>query len=251
MTPAEIHLGLGPSVANIVVLRQGQRLSSGSGFLVNGKLVTCGHVVRNIPANCTVEVRFWQTPTWILPAPLQLAGFSDEASYDYAIFAPPHGVQVGPSLTFATDEAEPGEQVCSLGYPFEDPHLTIHQGIVSAVFDSGPARMVKLDMSVNPSNSGGPVIRQETGEVLGVVARKATGLTRAFDELMESFDGNIAALRPALGGMRLGGLDPFEALLATQHQMRQVSLEIQRSSNVGIGYAIWCDPLRDEPALTV
>ena len=37
--------------------------------------------------------------------------------------------------------------------------------------------------------------------------------------------------------MRIGGVDPVEALVVTQHQMAQVAQEIRRSVNVGIGYA--------------
>jgi hypothetical protein len=191
-----------------------------------------------------------QTPEWAYPPGTpHLLGFSAEQSFDYAIVEPPAGVQLGPDLQFTAELPIPGHSVCALGYPFEDPHLTIHQGLVSAVYASGVATMLKLDMSVNPSNSGGPLLSLETGRVLGVVARKATGLTQAFAQLMQSYQDNINALQSAQGMIALGSIDPIAALIAGQHQMRSVSVEIQRSANVGIGYAIWCDPLASEAHL--
>jgi hypothetical protein len=49
--------------------------------------------------------------------------------------------------------------------------------------------------------------------------------------------------------VRLAGMDPIAGLLMGQRQMQLVSREIMRSANVGIGYAVWVEPLRDEAAL--
>jgi hypothetical protein len=179
-----------------------------------------------------------------------LCGHSSEGNYDYALLARPGGVGDGSGLAFADVCPEPGEAVAMLGYPFEDPQLTLHQGHVSAVYKSGPATMLKLDMSVNPSNSGGPVMRLSDGKVVGVVARKHTGLSRMFDQLLGSLEQNIRDLsQPSDFRAAFGGIDPVQVLLMQQDQMRLAALEIKRSANVGIGYAVWIDPLRDEPAL--
>lgn len=139
-----------------------------------------------------------------------------------------------------------GEPVCALGFPFGEPHLTIHQGIISAIYKSGPATLLKLDMSINASNSGGPLISMKDGRVVGVIARKATGLLKqAFDELIESFRRNIEVFESA-SGVSIMGIDPMEGLIVSQRQMEMVSKQIERSANVGIGYAIWIDPLRNE-----
>lgn len=241
------------SVANIIAISAGQRVGSGSGFLVNDRMVTCAHVVK-VPTGCQVEVRFEHpakgaTQTWTYNSQLPLKGFSDEHSHDFAIVDVLAGVTCGPSLEFAERLPVAGEPVCALGYPFEDPHLTIHQGIVSAVFNSGPATMLKLDMSVNPSNSGGPLISMVDGKVVGIVARKATGLIQAFNELIQSFEQNAKVLEAASGGVILSGIDPLNVLAVTQRQMQMVSAQLERSANVGIGYAIWVDPLQHEASL--
>ena len=74
-------------------------------------------------------------------------------------------------------------------------------------------------------------------EVVGVVTRKATGLTPQFDELLASFDANIKAFEAVQGSVGLSGIDVFQVLTITQIQMKSVAAEISRSANVGIGYA--------------
>jgi S1-C subfamily serine protease len=253
LTESEIYKTSQHSVANIIAISNGQRIGSGTGFLVNGRIVTCAHVVK-LPVALRVEVRFHHPAVgaeefWDYSGSLPFNGFSDEHSFDFAIIDAPMGVTCGPSLELTARLPVCGEPVCVLGYPFEDPHLTIHRGIVSAVFRSGPATMLKLDMSVNPSNSGGPLISMVDGKVVGIVARKATGLTAAFNQLMQSFDTNAQVLEAAGGGVLVSGIDPLEVLAVTQRQMRMVSDQLNRSANVGIGYAIWVDPLRHEPAI--
>ena len=87
------------------------------------------------------------------------------------------------------------------------------------------------------------------GQVVGVVARKATGLTQAFDQLIQSFEQNATVLEAASGGVVMSGIDPLKVLALTQQQMQMVSAQLERSANVGIGYAIWVDPMRHEAAL--
>ena len=235
------------SIANLIAVKNDARVGSGSGFLVNGKLVTCAHVVA-IPAGVSLFVEF-QNPSGNGECDMQFLGHSSEHSYDYAILEVPHLVNLGPSLELTDRIPVPGEPVCALGYPFDDPQLTIHQGIISAVYKSGVATMLKLDMSVNASNSGGPLISMLDGKVVGVVARKATGLTAAFDDLIKSFEANAQVLEKGSGGVFIAGISPNAMLAQTQRQMKHVSEQIKRSANVGIGYAISVDKLFQENAL--
>lgn len=252
MSPVEAFKSYAPSVAHLVFFQGDQRISSGSGFLVRDRLVTCAHVVERMGAN-HMKVRFpyaeaGQTQEWDVPAGVQsltFCGFSGEQSYDYAIIDPPAYVAIGPSLSFAEEETEVGGQVCGLGFPFERDELSLCVGYVSAAVNSGVARLLKLDMSVNPSNSGGPLIDLASGKVVGVIARKSTGLTGAFLELQRSFDANLAALSQA-GGIIMSGIDPFAVMRATQQQMKIAMKELERSAQVGIGWAVYVDPLRSE-----
>jgi hypothetical protein len=255
MTPSSVFRQFASSIAHIIIKDNGQRVSSGTGFLVNGHLVTCAHVL-DLSPGLTIEVRFpcatpGQSQGWSYEPgglPMRRLGYSAEHCYDYTILVPPEGVRLGPDMALSIHEPQVGEEVCGLGYPFEQEDLTLATGYVSSVYDSGIARILKLDMNVNPSNSGGPLIRVSDGSVVGVIARKTTGLSNAFDNLILSFDNNIEALSKA-GGIRMSGFDPFEVFRVSQMQMKQVALELRRSAQVGIGHAIYVDPLRCETAL--
>ena len=46
----------------------------------------------------------------------------------------------------------------------------------------------------------------------------------------------------------LAGIDPLEFFRITQTQMKGVSQQMHRSAQVGIGWAVYVDPLRSESA---
>jgi S1-C subfamily serine protease len=229
------------------------QLGTGSGFLVDGLLVTCAHNIRSQAPN-EVTALFpkgnWQDPTHAgvhYYKPLDhMKAHSSEHSFDYAVLECVIG-RPGLGLSFSDRLCEPGEPVCSLGYAFDGSTLIMHQGIVASVEKSGVATMLTLDMSVNPGNSGGPLISLIDGKVVGVVVRKATGLDKAFDQLTETMQSNIDVLAASGGGVQIGGIDAMAAFTAIQTQMLKVAKQIQRSAMVGIGYAIFIDPLRNEP----
>ena len=139
-----------------------------------------------------------------------------------------------------------GSEMC-----IRDRNLTCHQGIVSSVHSSGVATLIQVDASVNPSNSGGPMIDPSSGHVHGVISRKATGLSKMFDDLISSFQSNIDDLRDASANTssKISGVDPIQALVTSQRQMEAISKELKRSANVGIGWAIKADALREEAAI--
>ena len=70
-----------------------------------------------------------------------------------------------------------------------------------------------------------------------------------FQELLQSFENNIHALESARGMLGLGSVDPVAALVASQHQMHHVAREIERSANVGIGYAFSAEHVAEESSL--
>jgi S1-C subfamily serine protease len=124
-----------------------------------------------------------------------------------------------------------------------------HAGLISSIYPSGPTQILQIDGSVNASNSGGPLIDAETGDVLGIVTRKATGLSRMFQELLQSFENNIQVMQASQGMVGLAGVDPIAALIASQRQLQHVAREIERSANVGIGYAFSAEHIATEGAL--
>lgn len=241
-------------IAHLIAVKGGVRIASGSGFLVDGYIVTCAHVIRDIKEDHDLVVRFshdndiGENKNFNFSFQIMMnsiRGFSEENSYDFAILDLPIEAERRYNFVFKDEDAKVGLGVAALGYPFESEHLSLHSGIVSSCFKSGPATTLQVDMSVNPSNSGGPLIDSNTSEVVGVIARKATGLSRLFDQLIEGFDRNIESFK-GRGGIIMGNVDFMGSLRNTQIQMKQIALEMRRSANVGIGYAISSDPLRYE-----
>ncbi len=57
---------------------------------------------------------------------------------------------------------------------------------------------------------------------------------------------NVETLSKCMGRIKISGLDPTEAMKIQQHQLIQLCEEIERSANVGIGYAHTIDPILED-----
>ena len=233
-------------------------LSSGSGFIYRGCLVSNNHVFnpRQQPLHGDTKVicRFGDTGLQdpndieIRYRDLELIVGSSETSHDYIVYRMPNGLNISQKHTFKLDHslAYEGQQVLILGYPFGLPVMTSHVGYISAIYEQAGVKKLVLDASVNAGNSGGPLLDLETGNVLGIVTRKHSGLSEQFDKLIESFNENVKALSAVKGSVILSGIDPIMALRISQEQMAELSEHIRRSSNVGIGYAFSTRSLENE-----
>ena len=133
-----------------------------------------------------------------------------------------------------------------MGFQFDQPNLSLHSGILSSRFTNVDVKYLQLDASVNQGNSGGPLIDPKTSEVIGIITRKMTGLTKQFDELLKSFSENIRVLEEAKkgGSIEMFGIDPIDFFKVSQIQMAKISVEIRRSANVGVGYAYELEKVR-------
>jgi S1-C subfamily serine protease len=112
------------------------------------------------------------------------------------------------------------------------------------------AHVIQVDASVNAGNSGGPLVDPVTGVAIGIVTRKATGLSKMFEQLRQSAESNLKIAQAATGGISIGGVDPVQAFIASQHQMLQTFNEIERQANVGIGYAFSAEHVLAEACMT-
>jgi serine protease Do len=132
-----------------------------------------------------------------------------------------------------------------LGYPFRQEHISCHSGIISAIYDSNITKTIQLDASVNHGNSGGPLFDPKMGDVIGVITRKATGLTDAFSHIRNYLNSANEVLSSRQGGVLLSGVDPLKNLKDNNMNMIAILAEIERQSNVGIGYAFSIDHILD------
>lgn len=247
MTVTELYEQCRSGVLHVVFMQEGRRLASGSAFIAHGRVITNNHVFAG-PVEAQVVIRSHDSDPDDVYDGIVLAGDdfrtrlvsgSDERHQDYAILDVP---EINKRARFDFEFGDPtgvavGDEVVFLGYPFEHLNLVCHAGMVSSRYQSGGVDIIQLDASVNQSNSGGPLLDMSSGSVVGIITRKATGLTDQFDHLYEVFDRNIAELQKPQTSISIGGVDPVQALIVGQNQMKQLAREIQRSANVGIGYA--------------
>jgi S1-C subfamily serine protease len=248
------------SVCSITFLEKGNRISSGTGFKVGDRLITNNHVIQVPPADA-VEIRFIEedgyssltSKTLTIPAfrSMMLEGMPED-SWDYATF------DIGrlkefieiPSLDLAEERnIAIGEQIAVLGFQFEQTSLSMHIGHVSSKYIRAGVKYLQLDCSVNNGNSGGPLISLETGEVIGIVTRKHTGLTMQFDTLIEITKKQIADseayLSPNNPRKDIVGHNTHVAMYNSLTKLLAITQEMKRSANVGIGFAYQLDMIRN------
>jgi len=143
------------------VVSVGSGKSIGSGFIVDesGIIVTNAHVISS-PENNKVALfngKIISAKLLGLDSKKDIAVLDIEGDdYNYLELAD-------------SDEIQVGEKVIAIGNPY-GLSFTVTEGIVSAVNRIGPnglADYIQTDVSLNPGNSGGPLINKR-GKVLGV-----------------------------------------------------------------------------------
>lgn len=142
---------------------------AGSGFLLspNGYLVTNTHIIQDADS-----VYIQSTKGDIYKAKVVYA----DRKYDLAILqvhedssfrmktALPYGFEAGPS--------DLGERVFTLGFPREE--IVYGEGYLSSKTGyRGDSTAYQVAISVNPGNSGGPLL-DENGNVIGIISGKQT-----------------------------------------------------------------------------
>lgn len=154
------------SVSQKVVMIETEDGSLGSGFLYNdrGDILTNAHVVAGYK-DVTV------TTSDSVKMDGKVIGIGEET--DVAVVRVPDLEKVEPLKLKLKAEAEIGDQVLALGSPLGLQN-TVTTGIVSGVdrtFDIAPyyyEGLYQISAPIAPGNSGGPLVDQTTGEVLGI-----------------------------------------------------------------------------------
>ncbi len=244
------------SICKITHLKNGQALGSGTGFLINGHLVTNNHVYFSQNTD-QIKITFVDedssaiTLEKIFDYPdfqSKLKAGDPSTGWDFAILdLEDVEIKEFPNLEFCdTNHSIPiGRQIALLGYPFNQDSLALHAGFVSSKYTINNVDYIQIDASVNKGNSGGPLIDIETDKVIGLVTRKGNGLTNLFDQVRQGVIQSIQYVDQIKGVQaQIGGIDLIKATGVTQKQILTVFNEIDRSANVGIGYAFGLKEVR-------
>jgi hypothetical protein len=113
-----------------------------------------------------------------------------------------------PCLPAASARAAVGDEVFAVGSPIGALTHSVSKGIVSGWREVGEVTVMQTDASLNPGNSGGPIV-DGAGAVQGVVSSKLVGV--GIEGV--GFAVEIGAVEAALGftwGDRTSGLAPRE-----------------------------------------
>ena len=154
------------SVVLVLVEQNDSRFVSGTGFLVAGSsaIVTAAHVVRDVKA----MVVKYADGSAADAKPILIWRESDVALVQPTKKAPANG------LPGRASPLRVGQPVIAIGYPVAEKlgvsQFSVTQGIVSAI----RLDVFQLNVTVNPGNSGGPVL-DSSGAVIGVVSGTLTG----------------------------------------------------------------------------
>lgn len=154
---------------------------SGSGFIFDrgGHIVTNNHVVTGAGA---LRVRIGGNAD---EYPAKIVGVNECS--DLAVIQLTEKVDA-PALGWSDRTPNPPMGVYAAGYPLGDPEFTMTKGIVSKASADGDTswasirRAIEHDASIQPGNSGGPLV-DEAGRVLGVnyaMGNPGTGTSQFF-----------------------------------------------------------------------
>lgn len=139
----------------------------GSGFFIseNGYIITNEHVVSD---SSKIEIIFESG------FKLQAKLVRSNPKFDVALLKI-EGDGFNPLPVDTNDNVSIGTEVLTIGTP-EDERLSqsVTKGIVSSIRTLESKKYIQTDVSVNPGNSGGPLITKD-GSVIGIVASKIAG----------------------------------------------------------------------------
>jgi len=203
-------------IIHIVHLVDGKRVSSGTGFMVNGYLVTNYHVISRAPNESKIILRTYDSnPNKPLDGVIELERedgcFSgktnkdkienfilyveEENKGDYAVYHIPELKErsiKGELYNFSLDiyNKRIGEEILFMGYPFEANRIISHRGFISSFIPSSDSSngiaKIQIDASVNNGNSGSPLIDPITSRVIGIITRSEKGLSDQFGNIYKN-----------------------------------------------------------------
>ena len=153
ITVSDIVDGAMPSVVQVVT-----NSSRGTGFAVGGgaRIVTNNHVVLDADRVGIILHDGREEIADVAERDSELDIAYVEAD---SMLNPPPVIAMGNS-----DTVRLGEQVVIIGFPLDGSAPTVSTGIVSAIRDG----YIQTDASMNPGNSGGPMLDSQ-GRVIGIV----------------------------------------------------------------------------------
>ena len=142
--------------------------SQGTAFFIakGGYLLTNYHVIESCDANVKIKYKRDTVDVEIV---------SNDRHLDMSLLRA-SSIRNNKFLKISSDEPRKLQRVIAVGYPFGkyvSDDLKFTSGIISAlkgIDDS--SSMIQVDAALNPGNSGGPIVDEESGDLVGVANMK-------------------------------------------------------------------------------
>ena len=131
-----------------------------------------------------------------------------------------------------------GHPIAVLGYQLDQENLAIKSGIVSSYFTHTDGfNSIQVDCTIKQGNAGSPLICAETGEVIGVIGHRLASIARSYREMMRIINTNLKVLHEAEGKINMEDIDPIQVLIASQNQIKHMTTEFFKTTNMRVGFA--------------
>ncbi|BAQ63216.1 hypothetical protein GM3708_3622 (plasmid) [Geminocystis sp. NIES-3708] len=251
-------------IIQIVHEKNGVQLSSGTGFMANGYLVTNYHVIYNSSSDS--EIIFRKCSNNSVKELMRVENSKDIELYytevgigiekennDYLVLKLPKLANQN-LYNFQLDSHKNkriGEQILFLGYHFGQDRITAHNGFISSFYQSNNVDVIQIDGSINNGASGSPLIDPITKKVIGIVTRKEDGFTKIFKQIEKIISQNneLSSSMPSNTLQILGSKSLVDIPMQVKEinsSLLELMKQIKRSANVGIGYAFSVEQLMKE-----
>jgi hypothetical protein len=132
-----------------------------------------------------------------------------------------------------------GQAIAILGHSGEYNNLAIKAGIISSscVLHNG-LNHIQVVSTLQNGNAGSPLIETENNEVIGVIGSRLTAVTRTYQMAIDILNQNIALLNKVVGKYSFDDIDPIQALLANQNQIKVLVKEYFKTAETRLGCAV-------------
>jgi hypothetical protein len=132
-----------------------------------------------------------------------------------------------------------GHAIAILGHHNEYNNLSIKGGIISSIITNHDGlSYIQVDSTIQRGNAGSPLIETDNMEVIGVIGQHVDSITRSYQSIMSVFNQNLSVLNKVVGKYSFDDVDPVQAIIANQTQIKHLVKEYFKSSEMRIGFAV-------------
>ncbi len=172
---------------------------------------------------------------------LQLLAHSPADQFDYAVLKIDEALPTGRHVLQPTIGTNPprGTEIIFAGFPHGISDLLVHTAIVSGF---AKPHGFYIDGSVNGGNSGGPIVEETSGSVVGIVTQRRFLGVPKLDVLRQHLQRLAQHCQAAVGhgSVEIMGVDfgRFAQMMAEALILMDAILQANANSGIGIGFSI-------------